>query len=70
MKSGEKAGRGCGVLGVGGGFVVGRGTEGRVENTAGKCCTRCINRFNCINPNDNVYYTYVFISIMLHLHKR
>ena len=43
MKSGEKAGRGCGVLGVGGGFVVGRRTEGRDENTAGKRCTRCIN---------------------------
>ena len=31
MGSGEKARRGCGVLGVGGGFVVERGTEGRVE---------------------------------------
>ena len=43
MGSGEKAGRGGGVLGVGGGSVVGRGTEGRDENTAGKRCTRCIN---------------------------
>ena len=38
---------------MGGGFVVGRRTEGRDENTAGKRCTRCINRFNCISIYTN-----------------
>ena len=54
MGSGQKAGRGCGVLGVGGGFVVGRRTEGRDENTAGKRCTRCINIYTNDKKSSNL----------------